>query len=174
MEIQELTKENMDSVKELAATNIKISEAKNMLFKLQSDEASYIEEREKKTLTKIQALLDESADILRQTHENYEQVHEFCREITSFCDFLSEAHGKFGGILENFQKHSDEWDKEFDRQNAELAEIRKNIIVERGILAGEKKGIEEARKGLEKEMAKMRDERGTLDRAIKRLREGKI
>lgn len=174
MEIQELNKENMDTVKELAATNIKISEAKNILFKLQEQETEYLEEREKKALARIDKVLEDSRELLANAKGNYEEIHEFCRTITSFAEFLSEAHTKFGGVLESFKERNDEWNKELDRQNAELAEIRKNITIERSLLANEKKNIEEARKSIEKEMKKMVDERGTLDRAIKRLKEGRI
>lgn len=164
----------MDSVKELAATNLKISEAKNIIFKLQEDETVYLEEREKKALVRIDKVLEDSRELLDLTKGNYNEVHEFCKTISSFANFLSEAHTKFGGVLESYKERNDEWNIEIDRQNAELEEIRKNITIERSLLANEKKNIEKAREGIEKEMKKMVDERGTLDRAIIRLKEGRI
>lgn len=171
---QELTKENMDATKELAATNMKISEAKNIIFKLQEDETKYLEEREKKALERIDKVLDDSRELLDLAKGNYNEVHEFCKTITTFANFLSEAHTKFGGILESFKERNDEWNKEIDRQNAELAETRKNILIERSLLENEKKNIEKARQEIEKAMIKMKDERATLDRAITRLKEERI
>ncbi len=135
----------MDIVKELAATNMKISDAKNILFKLQEDETVYLEIREKKALAQIEKILDESKELLDKTHENYDEIHDLCVSVCSFADFLTEAHGKFQGLLETYKESSDRWDAEFAKRHAELAEIKKNLAVERSIIENEKKGIEKAK-----------------------------
>jgi len=143
----------MDTIKELASTNMKISEAKNILFKLQEDETVYLEEREKKAIDKIQTILDESKDLLDQTHSNYEEVHQLCQMVSSFTEFLSEAHGKFSDMLETFQLRSDEWDAKVKKQEEEFAEIRKGIKVQQSHIENDKKTIAKNFKKIEEEKA---------------------
>lgn len=172
--IIELDKEKMNAVRELASVGVKISDAKNALSKLKEEEKTYLDEREKATVAKIQAVLDDSADLLKSAHGNYEQIHGLCQTISAFCDFLIEAQGEFHGLLEAFVEHREGWDKEFERQNAELAEARRGIAVERSFLENAKKDVEKAQEKLKEDRIKIADDRGTIDRAIKRLSEGRI
>lgn len=143
----------MDSAKELAATNIKISEAKNIIFKLQEDETTYLEEREKKALVRIDKVLDDSRDLLAKAHENYNEVHEFCRTINEFASFLSETQSKFQDLLTEFKDRDDAWGNEVKRREKEFADLRTAIDIDKTIIENDKKTIEKAKESIEKDKA---------------------
>lgn len=162
MEITELEKSKMDSMKELADTNIKISEAKNLLFKLQEDETQYLVVREKKALEKIQKALDDSKELLDKTHKNYEKIHEFCQSVSSYADFLSETHKKFQEMLEVFKSRNQIWDGNAKQHYEELARQRKIVEQDTQAIEQREKQIKEAQEGLEKDRKRIESLQATL------------
>jgi hypothetical protein len=169
LNIQELDKEKMDIMKELADTRLKISEAGNVLTQLKTDESTYLNKREKKALDGIEKILEDSKDLLIKTHENYDEIHKLCQTISSFTGFVLEAHGKFQDLLTDFNTRSESWDREVARQHGELAEIRRNINTERTIIENEQKGIKAALKKIEKEKTLIESRQSQIKVAIELL-----
>lgn len=174
MEKINVTHEQMIALEKLAETNLKVSEAKNALSLLKKQEIEYIEEREKKTLDRIQVLFDESKQIIAQTKKNYEEVHTFNNTVISFSDALCEMHTKFSDILKDFDTREQKWSQEVTRQEKEALDIRKMLKQEEARLENEKKNLDKSFKKLEDEKTKLKDERETLSRAIERLKKNKI
>jgi len=174
MNTEILEQKKMDTVKELANANMKISEAKNALFKLQEEETEYLEQREKKALSKIDNMLVESKDLLSKVYENYEETHKFCREVVKYSEFLSESHEKFSGLLEIFDKKNKEWDKKVEKQQKEFDKLKEIISIEKTFIKNEKTNIEKAQIRLRDERKKLDSDRGTVERMIIRLKEGRI
>lgn len=170
LNIEELEKEKMEKVKELASTNMKISEAKNLLFKLQEDETAYLVEREKKALNKIDEVLKDSQKILKETHSNYAEVHEFCQTIVSFVDFLHSAQDTFKEMLTEFRERDDEWQKEFNVQQEKSIEIKKILGIERINIEKEKKWIENERKKLSDERSRISSQQHQIKVALELLK----
>lgn len=119
--------EQMESLKALADTNLKISEAKTLLRDLQESETEYLNEREKKALERIQKVLDESTKLVAKTRNNHEEIHKFCTEVSSYAGFLKEIHVKFQAMLADFKERDVQWNLQCTRQHEELALIRKGI-----------------------------------------------
>lgn len=162
MEIQELEREKMEVVREISATNLKISEAKNLLFKLQEEETEYLEKREQKALEKVQKVLAESRDLLEVTTGNYDLIHEFCKTLSGYADFLEEAHEKFGKMLEHFDERNAEWDKNAKLQHGEIARQRK-------IVEGDKKALEEREKRMDEKAESLKAQREHIESQQKSL-----
>ena len=171
LNIQELDKEKMDIMKELADTRMKISNAGNTLVQLKADEDKYLSEREKKALDGVEKILEESKDLLAKTHENYDEIHLLCQNISNFAGFVSEAHGKFQGLLADFGERSEYWDRSVVTTRAEFAEIRRNINTERTIIENEQKGIKAAQKKIEEEKALIESRQSQIKNALKVLEE---
>jgi hypothetical protein len=162
MEIQQLEKSRMDAVKELADTSMKISESKNILLKLQEKETEYLIAREEKAINKINKVLEESKDLLDKTQGNYEQIHIFCRTVSEYADFLSEAQGKFQKMLELFEERNKLWEENAQLQYAEIARQRKITEQDTKAIETREKKIEEATKSLQKDREYIESQRASL------------
>lgn len=169
-----ISKEHMDALKALTDLNLKVSEARAELSEIENTKTEYIVEREKEAVERIEASLNASKDILRETRENYGLVSDFCNTMTGFADFLKEAHARFDEAVASFDESKVIFEAEMSRQENEIAETKKIIATERVKIANDKKSIENSKKTLEKTARKLEDERGTLERAIKRLKLGRI
>lgn len=167
--ITQLTKEKMDIMKELAAANLKVSETQNVIFKLKEEEKDYLTIRERAAMERVEMVLDESKELLANTHKNYEEIHSICGSITNISNFVSETYDKVHSLLEDINKRSDKWDKEVERQQKEFEEIRKRIIADKAIIANDKKTIEKANEEIEKEKAHIESRQAQIKVALQLL-----
>jgi len=174
MDEHELSKENMDSVRALAETNMKIGEAKSTLLKLQEQETSYLEEREKKVLARIEKILDDSKDVLAEAQANYSKVRELFGTVSSVSSFLTKAYEAFVGMLTDFREKNDLWDNKVSSIEESFAKIRQEINSDKIRIKNDQEALERAKRGLALEQRKIVSDRGELDRAITRLKEGRI
>lgn len=136
-----LTKEKMDGMKALAETNMKISEAKSILFKLQEDETSYLEIREKKSLDRIQKNLEDSKKLIEETKGNYNESHQIHAVASSLSDLIMRVFGKLRSSIEDFDQRQEDWEREIGRQSDEIADQRKEIKLESNRIENEKKNL---------------------------------
>ncbi len=157
-----LDKQNMEAVKELTNTSMKISEAKNLLFKLQEEETEYLVLREDKALAKIQKVLENSQDLIDKTHKNYESVHEFCKTVADYAEFLEKAHEKFQDLLTMFEKRNEIWNENIRLQDEELSRQKSIIKKDTDSIKVREKRIEESTRELKKEREHIESQQATL------------
>lgn len=162
MNEQILEKEKMDSIKALSDVNIKISEARNVLFKLQEEETEYLVKREEKVLGKINKVFEESRDLLYETHKNYEEVHEFCQTISNYSDFVSESYKKLQNLLELFKNKNKLWEENVNKINIELAHQRKLIENDTKAIKERENRMDEESKGLKAQREHIESQQVTL------------
>jgi len=170
----EINKETMDSLKALADTNMKISEAKSTLYTLQKEQVEYLRNREKLTLEQVQKVLDNSKALVRETNENYEQVKTFYNTVSSYAQFLSEAHTNFDSLIGVFAEKSELWSQEIKRQEDEILTQKNRLKADHAKITDEREGIERAKVKLQEVERKLTSDRGTLERAIQRLKNNRI
>lgn len=174
MNTQVLEKSKMDAIKELADTSIKISEAKNIIFKLQEDETEYLVLREKKALEKIEKVVRESKELLEQSKSNYEEIHGLCRQVSELILFLTTTQSSLADLLREFNERSDLWDIEVKDQLAEIEEVKRKNQIDKTLIENDQKTIKVELKKLENEQIKINDQRETIKRIIERLKNNKI
>ena len=174
MDIQTVDNIKMEALKSLAETNLQVSDVKNTLMKLRVEEGNYIEEREKKVLTQIEAMVTESREILGDAYQNYNQIHDLSKNSTEFAKFLSEAYQDFQNLKETFEASTEAWEDNVKETQKGFEQIKNQIKVDKVQIKNDKEAVEKAQKALGVERRKIRDERETLERAIKRLKENKI
>jgi hypothetical protein len=167
-------KQTMDSLKALADVNIKVSEARSLLSTLQAEETEYLEAREKRALGRIQKVHDESAMLIKQTGDNYEDVHTLCVSVTELAGFITEAYGKFASLKETFDDRAVAWEAHIKEKESEVAALLKLAEADRVKLANETKAVARTKVLIAQDKRKLDDERATLERAIKRLKEGRL
>ena len=169
-----VTKEQMDSLKALSEINLKISEAKNTLFALQEDETEYLVARERKAMDRIQKVVDESTELVKEADQNHAQIKQLFVEVSAFAEKLIKTQQDFRGLITEFEERNVDWERDIGRQQDELAEIRKQQKVMSIQIENERKSLEQAKKKLADDQRKLASDQGTLERAIKRLNEGRI
>lgn len=173
-DIIEVTKEHMEALKALSDTNMKIGEARATLIKLEEQETSYLEEREKKVLARIQKVLDDSKELLAEAQANYTQIRELRNTVSSVTDFLSKAYEAFMGMLKDFREKNDLWDNKVSEIEEGFAKIRQEINNDKVRIKNDREALERWEKSLDLQRKKIDSDRGELDRAINRLKEGRI
>lgn len=174
MNEQVLEKEKMDSIKALSDVHIRISDAKNILFKLQEDETEYLVKREEKALTRIKKVIEDSQDLLDKAHQNYDEIHLFLQTITSYADFLQESHTKFQGLLTDFEERNTLWEEQVKRTEEGFAKQRQFIKQDAEEIEARRDAVEKATKQITNEKRKLESDRGTVERMIIRLKENRI
>lgn len=167
-------KQKMESLKALADTNMSISEAKGILFKLQETETEYLVEREKKAVARIQKSLEESDSLIKETYANYEEIKNLSNTVSLFSNFLSESYTKFQEMVSFFSEQSNLWEKDMQRQERQISEIKEKMKAERIIIQNDKESIERRQKQLKDDQRRIEDQRQTLARSIERLKQNRI
>jgi uncharacterized protein involved in exopolysaccharide biosynthesis len=170
----EFEKEKMDSIKALADTNVKIGEARGVLENLKKDEVVYLEEREKKAIEVVDKVLADSKEILEEATKNYQGVKDLLNSASSFADFLKEAYISFSSLVAKFSEKSAIWEEEVTRQQKEIADIKQQISNDQVRIKNDQEALQRKEASLVDEKRKIDDQRATLERAINRLREGRI
>lgn len=173
MNTEILSKEQFNSVKELAETSVKISEMKTILLTLENTKDEYISKREKETIEKIQEIFDKSTDLIKNIRQNNEEIHTLYNVVSTYKHFLSEAYTDFKEMLTEFNEKSELWDKKVESQHKEFKEIEESIKKDKKYIEKDKKDIEKEQEKIRRDKIKIEDERQTLSRAIERLKDNK-
>lgn len=164
-----ISQQEMQSLKALSDLNIKISEAKNLLFKLQEEETEYLSIREKKAMDRIQKVVDDSKEMVKQADENHGEIKLLFNEVSGFADKLLKTQDIFHGLLSEFEESNVEWERDIGKQQDDLAEIHKMLNVEKVKIENDKQSLVIASKKLADDQRKLDSDRGTLQRNIERL-----
>lgn len=166
--------EQMESIKALSDVNIKISEAQNLLFKLHEEETTYLVVREKKAMERIQKVVDDSQEMLKEANKNHGQIKELGIGASEFLGKILRVQDNFHGFIVELDERNVEWEKHIGKQQDDIAEVRKHLKVENNQIENDKKTLIQAQKQLLDDQKKLDSGRGTLTRAIERLKQGKI
>lgn len=169
-----LDSQTMKSAQALAATNLQISEARVALTALQEEETAYLVTREKKATDRIQKVVDESRHLVTEMQGNYQEVHELLQTASDFAVSLVKIHASFSEALSEFEEKNIAWEKSIGKQQDDIEEVRKVLNVDKTKVKNDQKTIELRNKAIENEWIRLKDERGTLTRAIERLKDNKV
>jgi len=170
----EATKEHMDALKALAQANIDISAARETLAKLKAEETDYLTSREKLALKRIDVVLEESKELVAQIDKNYAVVADYAKDIHEGGKFLGEVYAEFKELLAKKEEKDELVRKYLENEEKKVQNLRNALKLDLVAIESEKKQLIVNNETLEKDKIKLKDERGTLDRAIARLKKGKI
>lgn len=166
---QNVTTEQMNSLRALADTNMKVSEAKALLIKIEETKLQYFKLRETETNERIAKLLADSNETLIQARNNYYETTQFYNTISSFADSLKASYSSFQGLLTDFQQRDIAWKKNMTEQEKMVADLRKEAQLEKTLIESEKQTILIRQKNLDEERVRVNDMRGTIEREIIRM-----
>ena len=160
----------MDSLKKLADLNLAISEANSKLKDIKDSETEYIKLREGKVEKQIEELLTRSAELLDNTHKNYEGIHTFCNILSTYKEFLDENYASLSEGISLFEERNKEWDKRYEEQVAELGRQERVIKDDKAEVEINKREVEKAKEEIKKDRNLLEDRKQTLSRALERLK----
>jgi len=169
-----LTKENMDAVKALADTNVKISEARDSLAKIKALESSYLSDREKKALEVIEKVIKDSENLLKEAKGNYEQVISLYKTVSEFSSFLADSYKQFKEMLVEFEKKNTLWTASLNAREEELSQIKETVRLDKIRIQNDRESLNRKEEDLRSDRRKIEDDRATIERTIIRIKEGKI
>jgi len=155
-------KETMESLKALADINLKVSEAKNLLFKLEEQETEYLIAREKKVMDRIKKVVDDSQEMVNEADKNYGQIKELLENISGFCNLLINTQEQFNTLIETFNQRNELWEKHIGEQQDGIEENRKLIKVHSQIIENDKKSISISKESLENQKRHLESQQASL------------
>lgn len=161
----------MNSLKALADTNLKISEVRTTLIKLEETETEYLEGREKKAVEKIQKVLDESKDLIEKTQNNYAEIHKLCTTVSEFAETLTKIYFQFKEMLAEFDTRNEAWDREVEKQVAEFGEIKKLIKLDKQVIENDKKAIKQSKEIIKNDQTHIESQRAQIKSAFEVLKQ---
>lgn len=161
-------------MKVLADISMQISATRNTLSKLEETETEYLVLREKKALDRISKLLEDSRELLNETHSNHEEIKQFSNTVLSSANYVSEVQEKFHHLWDAFEKRNSAWEKEIKIQEKEAQKIKDEFKAERIAIENSKVSLKKSHELLATEKRKIEDQRGVLVRMIQRLGKNRI
>lgn len=164
----------MDSMKILAETNMKISEARNTLTSLQQDETKYLTIREEKALDRIKALFDKSSDIIEKTRSNYQEVRQILSWAGELVTFIVEASTNFKKLMDDFAERNALWNEQVGKQEEKFQALERQMKIDTVRLENDKKALESEKKEIANAKLKIESDREEIKRTIIRLKENRI
>lgn len=163
----------MDSLKALSEINIKISEAKNKLFKIQEEETEYLEVREKKAMGRIQQIIESSEEMLKKVSRNYSQVKEMGQVVSSIHENSDKLSDDFSKLLEEFEERNVEWERKIGQQQDEINSNLKALSIESTKIENEKKNLLRREKQIEEDNKLIESRRQQIKVALEVLKKKK-
>lgn len=167
MDEQKITTEQMTALKALTDTNMKISEARGVLYKLQQTETEYLIEREKKVMARIQKTIEDSRHLLTEAQQNYGEIQKLHQEAEEFVEFLNTTYDCFEAIIKDFGERNQAWEANIGRQQDEIADQRKEIKRDQVQIKNDQKSIESKGKMLENMKMHIESRQATLEASYK-------
>lgn len=164
-----VTTEQMNALKALSETNMKVSEAKATLIKIEETKQRYFKLRDDEAKARVANIVAESAEALEQARQNYYETTQLYHTVSSFAIALLETSESVHGMVADFEREKLAWDISLKEQESSLATLRQEIDSDALKIQGEKEGIKRQLALLQIEKAKVADMRGTIEREINRM-----
>ncbi len=169
----EVTKQHMDALKALSDVNLKVSEARNLLTKLQEEETEYLVSREKKAVERLQNTLILSHNLVEETNKNYETITQFSKDVASGAEILARAVDGFKTLNEAKEKFFADWERDIKNQEETIVSLRNNLKVDAVNIDGQRKQLDARNVDLNTLQTKIEVDRGEIDRKIMRFNQGR-
>lgn len=164
----------MDSMRALADTNIKVSEARVALSNIKEAESKYLAEREQKALLVVDKAIKDSAELLAEAKGNYQQIIDLYRTMSEFSAFLGKEYESFKSLMTEFDERSRAWEAAASKREAAISELRVQIEADKVRIKNDSAAVAADRERLAVDRIKLNDDRGVVERAINRLKENRI
>lgn len=166
----ELEHEQFEGAKELAAIGLRIAEGRALIANLDAEREEYLDGREKEAVERIELVLAQSSELLKEIGANHDELVKYRRELDDYCASLRYFNERVSEGHQAFKEY-------FDRENAKLDEKLKEVAAQRAQAKKELSQISSDRALLKGQQAQLKDDqrllddrRATLERGFAELR----
>lgn len=163
-------KQHMDALKALAETTMEISRTKERLAGMESAETSYLVDREKRAMERIQKVHDDSATLLQETQANYAGIFELLALVSDFSNSLVKSHETFTALIADFNARNEQWDANCSAWEARTETAKSQIRLAQAQIESGRSENQERKRQLNAEEKRIIDERNLLQRNLARLK----
>jgi uncharacterized phage infection (PIP) family protein YhgE len=169
-----LDQEKFDTMKALADMQTALSEGQAELLKVKEATEEYMVVREEEAEERVLKVLKESRDALDETSKNHTELSNYSRDLKAYATELKVIATDITALFKDFRGRMNTANKVMDERSKEASQILKQAKVERIQIAEDRKQLAIERRETEEGFRLLKDKRDTLDRAINRLKEGRI
>lgn len=155
MEVQNIEKLKMDTLREVADSNMLVASMKAELVELEKEKGEFFRVRENEVLARIHKLLNHSRILLEETDKNYVHVHQFYEVLTVFAQQVTKAHEDFKKYVASFEEKSIEWNNQVEEQEKVISQLRADLQREEKSLDSEREFIKSKKIELEKSQSNL-------------------
>jgi len=170
----ETTKKHMEALQALSGVNIKISEARETLAKLEKDKDAFLEARALDEVARLTQVLADSKQLIDSIDANYGEITELATIVKETAASLVSIHDGFAAYVRSFEKYQQERNAQLDARAGEVREMAQAVKVDRAKLKNEMISLEGVKKNINERETKLKDGWDELNRAIERLKKGNI
>lgn len=172
--MQTLDQEKFASLKELSEIQLKLAEGRAELKKLQDTTEEYEKTREKGAYEAVQRALEASKGALSEADKNRDTLAHFLTSAKETVQFIKTLHENLATEFSEFATRTDEAITVINQKADEVNRATEQIRLQRNALESERGGFEEAKRKMNEEKRVFDDRKATLERAINRLKQGKV
>lgn len=151
MEIQELEKLKMDTLREVADSNLLIAGIKAELSKLEDRRKAFIVERDSEVLDRVHGLLVDSQALLEETKSNYSFVQEYYGQLKVFSEFIKKTHENLSKKITEFKNNTVELKNQLTQQENTISDLRKDLKIDQQALGRDKEYLKKKTLELQKD-----------------------
>ncbi len=169
-----LDAEKFQTVKELAALGTQVAQTHAALQQLKKDTEGYLQEREAMVAERVKFALESAQSLLTETGKYHETFKVFLNSTGDIRENLVGMVASLSALRAETETYKETFDRYVKEKTAELNEREFHIKTQRATLDSEIKYCATQKDIIRIEKAKIDDERGTLKRALERLKQGKI
>lgn len=164
--LETISKEKMESVKELSEIQTNIGKGKAVLSELKRDTALYLKEREEQALEIINDVLSSSKESLESIAKYRTELKDYKNQVVGFYESIKETGEELVALKTKFDEARKSFHIEVEEKRKEISKQLKDIKEERKQLKEQKKSLNKQQIEIDREKIQLRDQRETLERAF--------
>ncbi|MFA6095412.1 MAG: hypothetical protein WC767_01055 [Candidatus Paceibacterota bacterium] len=174
MSLETIKKEEMESMRVLAETNMKISEAKAALSGIETSKDEFMAAREKEALEVVASTLEKIAEMLKDIGTNYEKLKEIRGLVLNIVDFADTFSKQIVSMKEELSESSEKATEKIRSWRLELEKREEEIKASLLSIESEKSALSEAWEKLRKAQKRLESDQKALAVAYKEIQNKKI
>lgn len=169
-----LDHEAFESIKELAAIQANIAEGRDTLANLEKNKESFLAVQEAELIERLQKALKESSSYVNEINKYNDELVEYRRDTDSYIKSLRYFNERVVSVSNTIETSVSNIIAHLDEQSEAISKAKKQIKLDRENIKTEREELAMKNKLMQEQEIKLKDGQETLERAITRLKQGRI
>lgn len=160
----------MDSVKAIAESNLKLSEALSDIRKIKEEKVKFIIDRENEAMIAVQSVLQDSKEMLIEATSNHTDIQLFLGEVTALHEQVKQTSDELDSVLKLFVERNLAVEADVKLIIDDVSLKRNNIDIDKKRIENDMEAIKKKNIQVSEEMRNIMSIKGALEREINRLK----